>query len=152
MKVPHVYADTSVFGGCFDREFERESLQFSDEVKNGRFVLVVSDVTTDELLLAPDRVRGVLADVPVDRIEIVHTSPQSEALQRAYLRSGIVGPASSRDAAHIAVATVANVDMVVSWNFKHIVHYDKISWYGGVNTLNGYRTPKSYSPREVIEV
>jgi hypothetical protein len=119
-----VYADTSVFGGCFDDEFKAESVGFFEEVRQGRFIVVVSNVTLDELELAPDPVRGVLAALPPQQVEIVSTSPESDALRNAYLL--VVGPASSIDAAHIAVATISNVDLVVSWNFKHIVHFEKI--------------------------
>ena len=56
-----VYADTSVFGGRFDDEFKAESVRFFEEVRLGQFVVVVSNVTLDELELAPDQVRGVLA-------------------------------------------------------------------------------------------
>ena len=59
-----VYADTSVFGGCFDDEFRTESVRFFDEVRSGRFVVVVSDVTLDELSLAPESVRRILAAKP----------------------------------------------------------------------------------------
>jgi hypothetical protein len=68
-----VYADTSVFGGCFDEEFRIESLQFFEEVRQGRFVVVISNVTLDELELAPDRVRRVLAGLPPQQVEIVNT-------------------------------------------------------------------------------
>jgi hypothetical protein len=50
-----VYADTSVFGGCFDSEFTAESVRFFEEVRQGQFILVVSNVTLDELELAPER-------------------------------------------------------------------------------------------------
>jgi len=145
-----VYADTSVFGGCFDEEFKTESLLFFEEVGRGQFVVVVSNVTLDELELAPDAVRGVLANLPPKHVEIVGTSPESDGLRDAYLEAAVVGPASRNDAAHIAVATVSNVDMVVSWNFKHIVHFERIGGYEGVNTLRGYRSPRIYSPREVV--
>lgn len=52
--------------------------------------------------------------------------------------------------ASLAAAMVARVDMIVSWNFKHIVHYDKIRGYHGVNLLNGYMAIPIYSPPEVI--
>jgi len=113
-----VYADTSVFGGCYDEEFKAESVRFFDELE-----------------LAPDAVRGVLAGLPPDQVEIVGTSPESDGLRGAY---------------HIAVATVSGVDLVVSWNFKHIVHFEKIGGYEGVNSLRGYRSPRIYSPREVV--
>jgi len=114
-----VYADTSVFGGCFDEEFKTESLRFFDEVREGQFVLVVSNITLDELELAPDQVRRVLAGLPPEQVELVNTSSESDELRNAYLAAAVVGPASSNDAAHIAVATISNVDLVVSWNFKH---------------------------------
>ncbi|HEX3742902.1 MAG TPA: hypothetical protein VHW09_03195 [Bryobacteraceae bacterium] len=145
-----VSADTSVFGGCFDEEFMAESVRFFDEVRQGRFVLVVSDVTLDELELAPEVVRGVLAGLPSAQVELVATSVESEGLRTAYLDAGVVGPASSNDASHIAVATVSNVDLVVSWNFRHIVHFVKIGGYEGVNSLRGYRSPRIYSLREVV--
>ena len=144
-----IYADTSVFGGCFDDEFKADSLRFFEEVRQGQFVVVVSDVTLDELQLAPEEVRRVLADLPLDQVQIVTTSSESDELRDAYLDAGVVGPASSNDAAHIAVATVVGVDMVVSWNFKHIVHFEKIGGYEGVN-LRGYQSPRIYSPREVV--
>jgi hypothetical protein len=145
-----VYADTSVFGGCFDDEFRNESVRFFEEVRLGQFVVVVSNVTLDELELAPDRVRGVLADLPPQQVEIINTSLESDGLRNAYLEAAVVGPASTNDAAHIAVATISNVDLVVSWNFKHIVHFEKIGGYEGVNSLLGYRSPRIYSPREVV--
>jgi hypothetical protein len=118
---PRVYADTSVFGGCFDDEFRVESKRLFDEVRLGQFVMVVSDVTLDELELAPEAVRQVLAEIPPEQVEFVNASAESDELRNAYLQAGIVGPASSNDAAHIAIAAVFKVDLVVSWNFKHIV-------------------------------
>jgi predicted nucleic acid-binding protein len=145
-----VYADTSVFGGCFDDEFRNESVRFFEEVRLGQFVVVVSNVTLDELELAPDRVRGMLADLPPQQVEIINTSLELDGLRNAYLEAAVVGPASTNDAAHIAVATISNVDLVVSWNFKHIVHFEKIGGYEGVNSLLDYRSPRIYSPREVV--
>jgi predicted nucleic acid-binding protein len=146
-----VYADTSVLGGCFDPEFEAESRKFLDEVRQGRFTMVISDVTMEELQPAPEEVRQVLATLPAEHVELVEVSDEAEALRQAYLEAGIVGFASSNDAAHIAAATVAEVDIVVSWNFKHIVHFEKIAGYEGVNTLRGFRSPRIYSPKEVVE-
>ena len=60
-------------------------------------------------------------------------------------------PASSNDAAHIAAATIADVEIVISWNFKHIVHFEKIAGYEGVNTMKGFRSPRIYSPKEVVQ-
>lgn len=146
-----VYADTSVFGGCFNVEFEEASRRFFEEIRQGRIQLVLSDTTALELTAAPESVRRVLTDLPPASIERIYLNEQVERLRDAYLAHGVVGPASKRDAEHIAAATIADVDLIVSWNFKHIVHYEKISGYQGVNMLEGYNAIRIYSPLEVID-
>ncbi|MEK6765485.1 MAG: hypothetical protein AABY49_04555 [Planctomycetota bacterium] len=54
------------------------------------------------------------------------------------------------DARHVTIATTNNVDMIVSWNFKHIVHFEKIRRFNSVNLLEGYKSIEIFSPREVI--
>ena len=151
MKVLRVYADTSVFGGCFDPEFDRASLAFFEEVRSGRFVLLVSDVTLRELAAAPDHVQKLVPGLPNDAIEIISDSAEVRQLRDAYLAANVVGPASHRDAEHIAAATLGDADVVVSWNFKHIVHFDRIRGYEAVNLLQGYKPLRIHSPNEVIE-
>lgn len=68
-----------------------------------------------------------------------------------YLKAGVVSNSCKSDAEHVASASIAEVDFIISWNFKHIVHYDKIRGYQAVNLLNGYKTINFYSPKEVIE-
>ena len=146
-----VYADTSVFGGCLDDEFADDSKVFFDEVKSGRFTLVVSSVTLRELLDAPEDVRRILASLPADNVENFPDCPEIVELRDAYIEASVVGPGSREDAEHVAAASIADVDMIVSWNFKHIVHFEKISGYHGVNLIRGYKPVNIYSPKEVIE-
>jgi hypothetical protein len=49
----------------------------------------------------------------------------------------------------IALATVADVDIVVSWNFRHVVRFEKIRLFNAVNLEFGYKPIQIYSPREV---
>lgn len=147
-----MYADTSVFGGCFEEKFSHASTRFFEQVRDGAFVLVVSDVTLEELDPAPQFVSSVLNTVPAQHLERIVSSDDSRRLQSAYMVAGVVGPACGNDAAHIAVATVALVDIIISWNFKHIVHFEKIIGYEGVNAIHGYRSPRIYSPYEVISL
>lgn len=151
MKRFRVYADTSVFGGCFDKEFTGESRQFFADIKAGRFALVISAATLRELDQAPDEVQKILNELPPKNVEIVESSDEISFLRDAYLEAGILGPESNADAEHIASASVAEVDFVVSWNFKHIVHYEKIAGYQAVNLMNGYKEIRVYSPKEVVE-
>ncbi len=52
-----VYVDTSVFGGAFDREFEKASRVFFDMARLGEFTLVISSTVYDEMRDAPEPVR-----------------------------------------------------------------------------------------------
>ncbi len=145
------YADTSVFGGVFDEEFAEASKAFFDQVVARRLILVLSTVTLRELDGAPAQVQGVLAGLPAEQLEMLPDDEDVIRLRDAYLEAGVVGPSCEGDAEHVAAASVAEVDLIVSWNFRHIVHFDKIRAYNGVNLLYGYRQISIHSPREVVE-
>ena len=70
-------------------------------------------------------------------------------MAEAYLKHRILTHNYRDDARHIAIATVAGADLVVSWNFKHIVHFEKIQKFNAVNIEMGYKPLSIYSPREV---
>lgn len=70
-------------------------------------------------------------------------------LADAYIRAGVVGARCADDAAHVAAATVARADAIVSWNFKRIVRLDRIKAYNQVNLAHGYGILTFVSPREV---
>lgn len=149
MKAIRVYADTSVFGGVFDAEFQVSSQSFFEQVGWGRFDLISSVLVRDELRHAPNQVQEFFND----RIEIMEVSEILEDavdLQLAYLEAGIVGEASLADALHVALATVLECRIIVSWNFRHIVHFQKIPLYNAVNKANGYPEIAIHAPQEVI--
>lgn len=151
MKPLLIYADTSVFGGCLDEGFAGPSRQLFEEVRSGGLVLIVSETTLLELEGAPPGVQAVLAGVPGERVRFVRTTDEVMLLRNAYLAAGVLGTRHLLDAEHIAAATVAQADLIVSWNFRHIVHYEKIRGFNGVNLLHGYRPMAIHSPLEVIQ-
>ncbi len=123
-----VYADNSVYGGIFDPGIDRPSQEFFLQVRQGRFDLVTSNVVEDELALAPERVRRQYEDfLPVSRLVV--PSGQAIALQEAYLQAAIVTERWATDALHVALASVHRCKIIVSWNFRPIVHFDKIPLY-----------------------
>jgi len=146
-----IYADTSVFGGCFDETFSVDSRKFFQEVRDGKFLLVVSEITLFELTEAPAEIREILTCLDPESVEIVEAAEEIAALRDAYIEAKVLGKSSVRDATHVAAASVAAVDIIVSWNFKHIVHFEKIRGFHAVNLVKGYRLVEIYSPREVIE-
>lgn len=152
MKRLRVYADTSVFGGCFDAEFQAASTAFFREVAAGRFTLVIGEITGRELATAPEHVREVLGRIAPENIEDVAPSGEIARLRDAYIAAGVLSPASVSDAEHVAAASVAGADILVSWNFKHIVHFDKITGFQAINMLHGYKPIRIHSPQEVVEI
>jgi predicted nucleic acid-binding protein len=144
-----VYVDTSVIGGCLDEEFAEESRSLLGLARQGSLVLLVSDLLLEELGKAPPAVSGLLAGLPAGATETLTTSEESRRLRDAYLAAGVVGRGSESDAHHVALATVARADLIVSWNFKHIVHVDRIKRFNAVNLMQGYGLIDIRSPREV---
>ncbi len=148
MKTERIYVDTSVLGGCFDAEFAVWSNGLIEDFRRGVFRPVLSDLTAIEVATAPERVRNLHREVTALG-ELVSATEEVVGLVGAYEGHGILGPRYRNDMLHIALATVASVDVVVSWNFRHIVRLDKIQLFNGVNIERGYRTLAIYSPREV---
>jgi predicted nucleic acid-binding protein len=146
------YIDTSVFGGLYDEEFAEVTEQFLQQVRDGTFAVLVSALTTAELDEAPENVRRVLHELPPAQIEPVPLSEEVRALADEYVRAGVLGRASLDDATHVAAATVAGADLIVSWNFRHIVNYNRIRGFNAVNVRKGYQTITILSPREVANV
>jgi predicted nucleic acid-binding protein len=147
---PRVYIDTSVIGGCFDEEFKEYSSQLFDECISRRKRLVISDVLLLELEEAPQQVKNALTRVPSDNIEYVSLNEESITLANAYLKEGVVAEGSLSDARHMAIATVERVDILVSWNYKHIVNINRIRLLNSVNLKLGYPVIEIRSPREVL--
>jgi len=148
-RVIRVYVDTSVIGGCLDDEFRAGSLRLFDRSRAGDALLVISDTTLAELASAPAKVREVIEDLPRKCLEFTRQSAESEALAEDYIRQAVVSRRMLADAQHIAVATVARVDVLVSWNFRHIVNLDRIHGFNAVNLRGGYPLLEIRSPLEV---
>jgi len=145
-----IYADTSVFGGVFDEEFKVPSKAFFTAIRKTRFLLVTSELVRQEIQAGPKKVRELFFDIlPI--VEIVEVTAEALKLQQAYIDAGILSEKYSTDALHVALATVSEASLIVSWNFKHIVNFHKIPMYNAVNTLHGYSEIAIYSPLEVVE-
>ncbi|GAX62673.1 hypothetical protein SCALIN_C38_0036 [Candidatus Scalindua japonica] len=135
MKIQRIYIDTSVIGGCFDTEFEKWSNGLITDFNNGIYIPVLSEITTIEINKAPEFVK------------LKYT--ETLELLQSYKAQNILGEKFRNDLLHIALATVSEVDILVSWNFKHIVHFDKIMLFNAVNIELGFKPLNIFSPREV---
>jgi hypothetical protein len=145
-----VYIDTSVVGGYFDDEFEDVTQLFFERIFSKDFLVYFSEVSEAELSLAPDFVKDLKSKIPSDCYRYLDLDDESRTLAEAYLKEKILGKASLDDAFHIAIATVNRLDVLVSWNFKHIVNYDKIKLFNSINLRLGYPMIEIRSPKEFV--
>ena len=145
------YFDTSVFGGVYDIEFDEPTIQLFEKVKLGVVTCIFSDLTIGELDNAPQRVKDYFATLPVEYLELVHMTDESLVLARQYVAEKVIGETSFDDCVHIALATIHKADILVSWNFKHIVNVYRIRGYNSVNLRHGYSTLEIRSPKDIID-
>jgi len=151
MKIPRVYFDTSVIGGCFDDEFKLWSNTLFEDLRKEKIKAVTSFLVAAEITDAPEIVKEKYRQILNCNTEIINQNGNSNLLLDSYLRHNILSQRFIDDMNHIVLATVACVDMLVSWNFKHIVRYDKIRLFNAVNIENGFKTIEIFSPREVAD-
>ncbi len=149
MRVQRVYVDTSVIGGCFDAEFAPWSNGIFEDFRGGTFQPVVSEIVAAEITEAPESVRERFGELVRMGAEVLQVNAAVLALADRYRERKILTPKFYADGLHIALATTAEVDVLVSWNFKHIVHYEKIRDFNEVHLELGYKPLQIYSPREV---
>jgi predicted nucleic acid-binding protein len=145
-----IYVDTSVIGGCLDEEFAKESNRLLEMANEGKITLLISDLLIRELDGGPEKVRAILHCFLPTAFENVFLNQESDALFNAYINAQILALRYANDARHVALATVAKADLILSWNFKHIVHLDKIRMFNSVNLREGYLQIEIRSPWEYV--
>ena len=150
MKRQRIYIDTSVVGGFFDSMFEQETKLLFQKLENKEAIFVISTVLTDELEEAPENVRNLLNNYNDDCFEKVALTDEAKELANKYIAEGVVGQTSLDDCRHIAIATINNVDVLASWNFRHIVNITRINGYNAVNLKNGYKTLEIRNPKDLV--
>ena len=145
-----LYLDTSVFGGYFEPEFEEWTVPLFHQLEQGKHHLLFSDIAENELLRAPERVQLLASAAIAKRTTRVEAGQEALDLANLYLKEKVVGKTSFADCMHIALATLHDADVLVSWNFKHIVNVERIRGYNTINKRLRYRTLDIRSPREII--
>lgn len=146
-----LYLDISVFGGYFEPEFELWIKILFDKIFQGDYKIILSRLTDIELAAAPEKVKILATSLPETAIEFINISDSAIELAERYIRESVVGRTSRADCIHIALATLHNADILVSWNFKHIVNVNRIRSYNSVNYKFGHKILEIRTPREIIE-
>lgn len=151
MKKLRIYLDTSVFGGYYDDEFKEFTIQLFEKILKSEFEVVFSNITENELKSAPEQVKDLVKSLPEKSTKYVRSNQETIELANRYIEEKVVGKTSYIDCLHIALATIHNANILVSWNFKHIVNVVRIIGYNSVNLTESYKQIDIRSPRELID-
>jgi predicted nucleic acid-binding protein len=145
-----IYIDTSVVGGYFDEEFKEATVKLFERLENNEVIFVVSDLLDLELMNAPTQVREHLLNYSADKFERIEFTEEASILANSYINEKVVGKTSLEDCRHIALATLNKVDVLASWNFKHIVNLERIKGYNSANLRLGYSMLEIRSPKDLV--
>ena len=155
MKKLKIYLDTSAISHLEapDRpDWMADTRILWGEIQSEKFEACISPVVVLEVDNCPEPKRSVLVNMmqAIDYTLLQENADVQELADR-YLKAGVLPKKSARDRLHIAYACVYNCDMVVSWNFDHMVNYSTISGIKGANALAGYKEMPIYSPTMLIK-
>jgi predicted nucleic acid-binding protein len=148
-RILKIYVDTSVFGGYYDDEFSEVTRILFDEIKKNKYQVVISDLTEKELISAPENVKNLIEKLNIS-VEKLIVDKAAIDLAMKYISEKVVGATSMDDCIHIATATINRIDVLVSWNFKHIVNIHRIKGYNSINNEFGYENLEIRSPKDLI--
>jgi len=154
IRIPKIYLETTIFNYYFDteRDAHADTVKLFEEIKTGKYKAYTSPYAVGELEKAPaEKYLKMLKLIEDYDIIILAASDEVAELGLVYQERGILPSRSTVDALHIAVATVHDMDMILSLNFEHIVRKKTLEMTGYVNAELGYRPIKIYSPMEVVE-
>jgi hypothetical protein len=145
-----IYLDTSVYGGYFDIEFAAWTKILFNQIANNEFLVLHSYLTNVEISYAPEQVQLLAKSIQNKNAEMIEYSDKAIELASLYIKENVVGLTSITDCIHIALATIHNADVLVSWNFKHIVNVDRIRGYNSVNLSRGFQALDIRTPTEIL--
>lgn len=154
MRIQKVYLETTIFNYYFDveREAHPDTVRLFEEIAAGKYLAFTSTYVLDELSKAPEEKRNkMLSLIERSNVTVLDISDEAALLASIYVSEGIIPQRFFTDGVHIAMATVHDMDMILSLNFKHIVKKKTIELSEVVNVRQGYRRVQIYTPREVVD-
>lgn len=157
MRKLRLYLDTSVLNFLFAEdvpEFKKITEEFFENyVKKGKYITYISDVVIREIEKTKDEIKKIslLELIKKYSLQILTLNKDSDALANVYIRENIIPTRKIEDARHIAISTCNQIDILVSWNFKHLANIQKQIAVRIVNEKEGYFYPLLLTnPMEVI--
>ena len=155
MKILRIYLETTVFNFKFaddSPDKKEDTNKLFDEIGQGKYIPYTSDYVLQELLKAEEPKKTKMVDlIQQYNIAFLDANENAEILADKYVAENIIPQKYKTDGIHIAMATIHDLDIIVSYNFHHIVKLKTIIGTESINLREGYKKIGIYSPTEVIE-
>jgi hypothetical protein len=155
LRKPKIYLETTIFNFYVDKELgdsHTDTVKLFREIAAEKYEAFTSDYTVDELSKAQEDKRSKMMALLVEyNIPVLNMNDDAEKLADIYVAENIIPEKYRADGLHIAIATINDLDMIISMNFQHIVKRKTIKMTGHINMMNGYRAVEIYSPMEVVD-
>ena len=155
MKKLRIYLDTSTISHLFaDDAPEKmaDTNRFWNDVANGKYEIVISPVVMSEMENCNEPKRSQMFErLNQIQFQIINRTDEVTRLADEYIAGGVLKEKSFADCLHIAFAVVYNCDIIVSWNFKHLVNFKTINKVKVVNAINNYREISIMPPTMLLE-
>ena len=155
MRKQRIYLETTLFNFYFDEDrgfAHTDTVKLFKEITAGKYEAFTSRFVIDELNNSPETKREKMLSLILEHgIPVLETDDEAVKIANLYIEEKIIPQKYRTDGLHIALATVNDLDMIISMNFQHIVKRKTKIGTGNINALNGYRAVEIYSPMEVVE-
>jgi len=155
MRKQRIYLDTSVIShldASDTPEKMADTLRLWEQLQSGEYEVVLSSVVFNELNNCDEPKKSILESflrtIKYDRVE---SSSDIVALASKFIDFGILKEKNFDDCRHIAAALLSECDIIVSWNFKHIVNAKTIKGVRVISTIEEFKDIMIYSPTMLIE-
>jgi predicted nucleic acid-binding protein len=145
-----IYLDTSVFSAYEDdRAPERKNLAMEFWRRLDDFEVSTSEIARQELDTTPELSRRESLIRLLNRVAVHPMTPEMGALARIYVDGGVFSPTALNDALHVAAAVLTRQDILVSWNFRHLVNRRRRALINDLNVRGNLPTIEIVAPPEV---
>jgi predicted nucleic acid-binding protein len=155
LKPLKIYLETTVFNFKFaddSPDKKQDTIKLFDEIKRGKYIPYTSNYVLQELIKAEEPKKSKMVNLIEEyKLNFLEADENAEILADKYILEEIIPMRYRTDGLHIAMATINDLDIIVSYNFQHIVKLKTIMGTESVNIREGYKRIGIYSPTEVIE-
>lgn len=155
MKKLSLYLETSVWNFIFaDDAPEKRDItkEFFINMKQGQYEIFISQTVLNEIDRADERKRAQLMQLIKDhQPKELNITQEVIDLSKEYISQKIIPEVKVEDAIHVAVATVYEMDALITWNNRHLANLRKMEIINGINLREGYtKHIEIVNPMEVI--